>query len=177
MALNKDQLRKIYGISEPTGPADQAVLARRKHHEAAARWIAKWSSPLHVICALTGLIVVLLPMFSKDWHTIIENTPIAARIFHDFSTLSGWTMVLLEIQMALFMYLNWKVDNYPGGWNLRKQRYLPNPELIIKIELYPRTQVEERIFWVGIVYEAVGAGFWLITFGVIAYFIKLGMPI
>jgi len=174
MALSKDRLRKIHGIPEPTGPADQAVLARRKYHEAAARWLAKWSSPLHATCALTGFMVVLLPMFSKNWRAVIENIPIAARIFHDFSTLSGWAMALLGILMALWGYLNWKVNDYPGGWNPRKQWGLPDPALIVEMELYPRTQVEERVFWAGIAFGTADAGFWLIGCGVFAFFMRIG---
>ena len=43
MTSSKDRLRKIHGVTESTAPADQAVLARRKYHEAAANWLARIS--------------------------------------------------------------------------------------------------------------------------------------
>jgi hypothetical protein len=65
MTLPKDRLRKIHGVTESTAPADQAVLARRKHHEAAAKWCAKWLTFLHFVFAFIGFTVVLLPVLLK----------------------------------------------------------------------------------------------------------------
>jgi len=175
MALSKDRLRKIYGIPEPTGPADQAVLARRKYHEAAAKWLAKSSYPLQAVFALTGFVIVLLPMFSKNWRAVIENTPIAERIFHDFSSLSGSAMVLFLFLMGLYVVQNWWVNDFPGGWHPTKQWGFPTPMQIVRMELYPRNKREEFVFWVEIIFGAVGTANWMIFFGVFAFFISIGV--
>ena len=89
MTLSKDRLRKIHGVTESTAPADQAVLARRKYHEAAAKWLAKWLVPLQTFFGLLGFSVVLLPVLSKPWRSIVEGIPLLAEVFHDYSTFSG----------------------------------------------------------------------------------------
>lgn len=101
----RDRNRKLLGLAEPDSPADPEVLQRRKYHAAAAKWLAKWFYPLQGVFAAIGFFVVLLPMFSTSWRTVIENTAIASRIFHDFSTLSGWAMVLLAILVIPFLIL------------------------------------------------------------------------
>ncbi len=174
MTLPKDQLRKIHGLSEPTVPADPEVLARRKYHEAAAKWLAKWSYPLQAVFAMIGFVVVLLPMFSKNWRAVIENTPVAERFFHDFSTLSGWAMVLFLFLMALFLILNWRVNDYPGGWHPTKQWGFPNPRQVLEMELYPRLKKEEFVYWVDVVFGAAGTTIWMIFSGVFAFFIRIG---
>lgn len=174
MTLPKDRLRKIHGLTEPTGPADPAVLARREYHEAAAKWLAKWSSPLQATFALIGFVVVLLPMFSKNWRAVIENTPVAERVFRDFSTLSGWAMALFFFLMGLFLVLNWRVNDSPGGWHPTKQWGFPSPKQIVEMELYPRIKREEFIYWIGIVFGATGTTIWMIFFGVFAFFIGIG---
>lgn len=174
MTLPKDRLRKIHGIMEPTGPADQAVLARRQYHEAAAKWLARRSFLLQATFALVGFVIVLLPMFSKNWRAVIENTPVAGRIFNDFSNLSGWAMVLLFVLMVLWGIMNWRVKDYPGGWHPTKQYGFPSPKQVVELELYPRLKREEFIFWVDIVFGAIGTTIWMIFCGVLAFFIKIG---
>lgn len=161
-------------MNESEQPADPGVLRRRKHQEAAARWLAKWSYPLQAFFAATGLIVVLLPMLLKSWRSTIENTPIAAHIFREFSTLSGWPMVLLFVLLALLLSLNWKVNDYPGGWHPTKQWGFPSPKQTVALELYPVTRAEERVFWVNFVFGTIGTSFWLLGFGVFAFFLRAG---
>jgi len=174
MALSKEQMRKIHGLTEQKGEADPAVIARRKYHEGAARWLAKWSYPLQAIFAISGFVIVLLPMFSKSWRAAIESIPIAGGLFHDFSTLSGWAMVLFLSLMAMFFMLNWKVKDYPGGWHPTKQWGFPNPGQVVEMELYPQTKREETIFWVSIAFGAAGTTIWMIFCGVFAFFIRIG---
>lgn len=174
MPMSKEQLRRVHGLREPEALADPNVLTRSKYHEAAAKWLAKWSYPLQVAFALIGFVIVLLPMFSKNWLAVIENTPVAGRIFHDFSTLSGWAMVLLFVLMVLWGILNWLVKNYPGGWHPTKQWGFPNPKQVVELELYPRLKREEFVFWVDIIFGATGTTLWMIFFGVLAFFIRIG---
>ena len=174
MALAKHRLTKNHGLTEPTEPADPAVLARRRFHKAAATWLAKWSYPLQAAFALVGFVVVLLPMFSKGWRAVIETTPVAERVFHDFSSLSGWAMVLFFVLLALFLVLNWRVNDYPGGWHPTKQWGFPNPKQVVEMELYPRLKREEFVYWIGIFFSAAGTTIWMIFFGVFAFFIRIG---
>lgn len=170
MALSKDRLRKMHGIPEPTGSADPAVLARRRFHETAAKWLARWSYPLQAAFALIGCVVVLLPTLSKNWRSVIENTPVAARIFHDFSTLSGWAMVLFFVLMAMFLIWNGLRSRLPAGRN----SFLTNRD-IVEMELYPRNKKEEFIYWVDFGFAVTGTTLWLfLPFGVLAFFIRIG---
>lgn len=118
MALRKHMLRKIYGITEPTGPADPAVLARRRFHEAAVRWLAKLLVPLQVFFAVIGFFVVLLPVLSKPWRFLIENSPVLSQIFHDYSTMRGWAMGNLFVIVANFLILNPFIKYMSGGGSL-----------------------------------------------------------
>jgi len=171
---DKDRMRKMWGLDEPNKPADPEVLGRRRYHEAAAKWLAKWSYLLQTTFALIGFMVVLLPMFSKSWRAAIENTPVAERIFNDFSTLSGLAMVLFFILMVLWGILNWRVKDYPGGWHPTKQWGFPNPQQVVEMGLYPRLKREEFVFWIDIVFGTAGTMIWMILFGVFAFFIRIG---
>jgi hypothetical protein len=170
MALSKDRLRKIHGVAEPTGPADQAVLARRKYHEAAATWLARRSYILQAIFAAIGFVVVLLPIFSRSWRTVIESTPIARWVFHDYSTFSGLAMVNLYILMALFLIRSWQIKSLPGG-----AAFSLTYRNVVDMELYPRTKREELAYWTDISFGFVGTTLWLfLPFGALAYFINIG---
>lgn len=170
MTLPKDRLRKIHGIGEQTGSADQAVLARRKYHEAAARWLAKWLPPLQAFFALLGFFVILLPVLSKPWRSIVEALPIFAKIFHDYSTFSGLAMVHFYISMALFLVRGWQIRSLPGG-NAFPLTY----RNVVDMELVPRTRTEECAYWIDISFGFVGATLLLfLPFGVLAYFINIG---
>ncbi len=171
---DRNRIRKMWGLTEPDTPIDSEVLGRRRYHEAAAKWLAKWSYPLQATFAVIGFVVVLLPMFSKNWRAVIEATPIAGRVFHDFSTLSGWAMLLFAVLMVLWGILNWRVNDYPGGWHPTKQWGFPNPKQVAEMELYPRTHGEEFVFWVDIAFGTFGTTIWMIFCGVFAFFIRIG---
>jgi hypothetical protein len=76
--------------------------------------------------------------------------------------------------MAMHLILNWRVNDYPGGWHPTKQMVFPSPRLIVELELYPRTRKEEQIFWIGMVFGSLGTTIWMIFCGVFAFFIKIG---
>jgi len=161
-------------MTEPVQSTDPGVLRRRKYQEAAAKWLAKWSYPLQAIFAATGFSVVLLPMFSKNWRSAIESTPVAAQIFREFSNLSGWPIVLLFVLLALLSFMNLNVNDYPGGWHPTRQWGFPSPKQTVALELYPTTRAEERVFWVNFVLGTIGTSFWLLGFGACAFFLKPG---
>ncbi|MBK8134216.1 MAG: hypothetical protein IPN63_06355 [Gammaproteobacteria bacterium] len=168
MTLPKDRLRKIHGVTEPAGPADQSVLARRKYHEAAAIWLAKWLTPLQALFALLGFFVVLLPVLSKPWRSIVENLPIFAPVFHDYSTFSGVAMANLYIGMLMaFTKLYWAKHSPSGDIVPYKDGIAPLP--------CPRTRKEEVSFWIETVALILVTSVWLfLPFGVLAYFINIG---
>jgi hypothetical protein len=170
MTLSKDRLRKIHGVAESTGPADQAVLTRRKYHEAAAQWLARRSFLLQATFAAIGFVVVMLPMFSKTWRTIIESTPVVRSVFHDYSTFSGLAMVNLYILMALFLVRSWQIKSLPGGAAIALTY-----RTVLDMELFPRTRREEFAYWTDISFGFLSTTLWLfLPFGVIAYFINIG---
>ena len=170
MTLPKDRLRKILGVAEPTGPADQAVLARRKYHEAAATWLARGAGILQAIFAFIGFVVVLLPVFLRSWRTVIEGTPIAGGIFHAYSTLSGLAMVNFYVLIALFLMRSWLIKSLPGG-----DAFGLTYKNVVDLELFPRTKREEFAYWTNISFGFLGTTLWLfLPFSVLAYFIKIG---
>lgn len=170
MTLKKDRLRKLHGIPEPTGPADPAIIERRKLHRTAVKWLAKWLCPLHAIFGFIGFLVVLFPMLSKKWRIVIESTPLVRGVFHDYSTFSGLAILNLFILMALFLARNWLGKSLPGG-----ATSILSYKNILDMELYPRVKKEELAYWIDISFGIAGATLWLfLPFGVLAYFIRMG---
>jgi hypothetical protein len=168
MTPPKDRLRKIHGIAELTGPADQAVLSRRKYHETAAKWLAKWLAPLQAFFALLGFFVILLPVLSKPWRSIVENLPIFAQIFHDYSRFSGLALANLYIGMIIALTKPYWAKHSPSG------DIVPYKGGIAPLRC-PRTRKEEVSFWIESVALILVTSVWLfLPFGVLAYLITIG---
>lgn len=168
--FSKDRLRKIHGIPQPIDLGDPAVLARLKIHESAAKCCEKWLTLFHAFFAIFGFVVVLLPVLSKPWRSVIESVPFLSQVFHYYSTLSGWAMVNLLILVILFFIRNFLVKSIPGG-----QASILTYKNIIDMELYPRTKKEEFAYWSEIFFSATATTLWLfLPFGVLAYFILIG---
>lgn len=147
--------------------------SRRARQMAAARWLAKWSYRLQALFASIGFFVVLLPVLNKSWRGIIETYSPTAWIFHEFSALGGWALLLLGVLLGAHLILNFMAKDYPGGWNPTKEWGFPSPAQIVEKRLYPQNRREEFVFWVGIFIGTVGTTFWLyLPFGVLAYFIR-----
>lgn len=147
---------------------------RRAKQIAAAKWLTKYMYPMQLYSALIGFFIVLLPLFSRPWRGIVEAFPLTAWIFRDFSGLKGWAMVLFGLLMLGHMILNWKVKDYPGGWNPTKEWGFPTPQQVVEKELYPRNEKEVFVFWVDVVYRTMlNATIWLLIFGIVAFFIKI----
>lgn len=168
MTLSKDRLRKLHGITEPTEPADPAVLARRKYHEAAAIWLAKGLVPLQAFFASLGFFAILLPMLLKPWRNIVEGLPILAHIFHDYSTFSGLAMANLYIGMLTAVIKLYWGKRSPSG------DVISYKDGIAPLHL-PRTRKEEISFWIEAIALIFVTSVWLfLPFGVLAYFINIG---
>lgn len=133
-------------------------------------WLAKWSSRLQLVFAGIGLVVVLLPVLSKPWSAVIDGVPFVSRVFHDFSTLSGWALANFFVLMMLFLARSAVIRNIPGGHvPIRSWRE------VVDMELYPRTRKEELAYWSDFAFAVAGTTLWLfLPFGVLAYFIRLG---
>lgn len=168
MAFSKDQLRNIHGISEPTGSDDPAILARRRFHEAAAKWCAKWLVPLQVFFAFIGFSVILLPVLWKPWRSVVEGTPLLAQVFHDYSTFSGLALLNLYAGLLTAVTKPYWAKHSPSG-------PIPPYKDDIAPVACPLTKKEEVSFWVEIVALILVTTVWLfLPFGVIAYFIRIG---
>jgi len=168
MTLPKDRLRKIYGVAESTVPADQAVLARRKYHEAVALWLAKWLVPLQAFFASMGFFIILLPVLSEPWRNIVESMPILAYVFHSYSTFSGLAMVNLYVGMLVTVIKLYWEKHSPSG------DIVPCKDDIAPLR-FPKTKKEEISFWIEFVALILVTSVWLfLPFGVLAYFINIG---
>lgn len=147
--LSKERWKKIHGIREPKDPEDAEVVARRYIHEAIVRWEIKWIKYLHMISASLAFGVVLLPNFIKGWHGFIASIPVASWVQREFSSLSGTLLFCLAVGLLLYFYSAFKIDgknyseyNYPINLS-----HIGSPQEIERYDLYPRTKLEERVFF------------------------------
>lgn len=159
--LSKDQWRKIHGIRPPKDPADADVIGRRPIHEAVVNWEIKWLPRLHLIFAPLAFVIVLLPKFNKAWHGVISFVPVISWLHREFSGLTSTLYLCLAFGLFLYFYSASKIDGesyseYGYPINLS---YGISPQNIKQAELYPRTKLEERVFFA----DSAG-GIWLATF-------------
>ena len=169
MAISKHILRKMHGVPEPTGEADPAVVARLKYHVAAARWCDKWFCYFESLFIYLGFFAVLLPTLLKSWRSFIQNTPFFSKIFHDYSTQTGWAMVNIFSLVFIFLIRHTLIKHIPS-------RFMPvcTYRDVIEMELYPRTKKEELAYWVSIIFATAVKSLWLTyPFGLLAYFILI----
>jgi len=148
--MSKERWRELHGIREPKDPADPAVLGRRHWHEASARWMVKWNDRIWLISGTTAFVVVLLPVLLDPWRAVVMNTPVLAAVYLEFSEFGEWMFIFLAMMLAAAFYpaSKWdgkKYSEYGYPINLQGIRSSQN---ILFAELYPRTKLEERVFWV-----------------------------
>ncbi len=166
--MDKELLRKITGVPEPTGPSDPSVLARRKTHIELAKWCIKWRPTVLLLSCIFGVVFIVLPAISASWRSVIEKIPPLAVIFYSYASLKGalfWVHFLLIMGMSTLLNF---FDKYkPGGiWV-----HITLSE-IVEMELYPRTKKEEFAYWLVFLYGVVG-GTLVLMFpcGLFAYFV------
>lgn len=165
MALSKEQLRKMYGVTEPTGPSDPEVLARRGKHEAAAKWCAKWCDELMYASMLAGFLVVLLPSMWSAWGRIIANMPLLSTLSYDYSHFRSISKVQFFVTALLYTIFSFLSSHEPQG-NLKISNY----SYIVIMELYPTTVKSEWAFYMGMINRvSIGPLFFPIFFGYIAF--------
>lgn len=170
MTPSKERLRALHEMADSTALIEQAVLARRVYHQAAIKWLTRWSASLQTSFALIGLFFVLLPTIINDWRAIVEKTPIAAQVFRDFSSLSGSAITLFFFLTSTFLVCNALKNNLPA----RRIPFLTYRD-VLEMELYPQNRKEELAFWIDFILATTGTTLWLfMPFGVIAYFIQIG---
>ena len=170
MKLSKERLRKMYSIPEYSGPVNPAVIARRRHHERAAKWMAKIHPNLETIAVSIGFFLVLLPILSRDWRAVIEDIPVVSTIFRDYSTLTGVAIVNFFL-IALFGFLLTIFEKH------RPSQGRPGVTFkhFIDMELYPNTSKQEFVYWLETISRVViPSAFIYIPFGILAFIINIG---
>lgn len=174
--ISKERLRRILGVREPKDPPDPEVIARRGVHEAIAKWELKWLTKLHIISAVLAFLVVLLPAFSDFWLGLVSKFSLLF-IHDDFSSFGFISRLFFIVGLPLYVYTTKKIDGevyseYGYPFNLSNVR---TPENIVHAELYPRTKIEEKIFFIdsfmGIWIATI---LWFLIFGGIAFIFTLG---
>ncbi len=93
-----------------TGQVDPAVLARRKYHESAAKWCAKWLASLHVFFGFIGLVFVLAPSMFKSWRVVVESLPVVLWIFQQCSTFGCLFLLYIGLIVAVSQGKYWLSD-------------------------------------------------------------------
>lgn len=175
--LSKDQWRKIHGIKEPKDPADPNVVARRMLHESIVQWELKWINRLHLVSASLAFAIVLFPVINNTWYGFVTSIPVVSWIHREFSSFSGVLIFSLAVGLFFYFYSASKIDGksyseYGYPINLSQIRSAEN---ILHGELYPRTKIEEKVFFAdfaGGVWMATV--FWFVAFGGISFLIKSG---
>ena len=174
--IDKERLRKILGVREPKDPPDPEVIARRGVHEAIAKWELKWLTKLHIISAFLAFLIVLLPAFSDFWLGLVSDLSLLF-IHNDFTSLGFMSRMYLIVALPLYVYNMKKIDGkiyseYGYPFNLSHVR---TPENIVHAELYPRTKIEEKIFFIDCFMGIwIAAIMWFLIFGGIAFIFTLG---
>lgn len=168
MTLSKEQLRKMYGVTESTASPDPDVLARRGRHEAAAKWCSRWASELLYGSILFGFMTCLLPVMWNAWGRIITAIPLLSTLSYDYSHF-GWISRVQFLAIALpsiiFIFLS---PHEPQG-KLKASDY----SYIVTMELYPTTVKSEWAFYAAMTNRVmIGPLFFPLFFGYTALIFK-----
>jgi hypothetical protein len=166
--LSKERRRELYGLREPLVPSDPRVMARRNMHEAVTKWDLRWATTIHFLSGAIAFGVVLLPILLPPWRSVIESVEPLAFIHHELTRPSVWLFLPLAIALCLGFYSTSKRDykkishhGYPinlGGAGSKE---------IIDMDLYPRTAIEEKVFFADFVLGIFMFGWW---FGILGGF-------
>lgn len=159
-----------------TGQVDPAVLARRKYHESAAKWCAKWLASLHVFFGFIGLVFVLAPSMFKSWRGIVESLPVISLIFQQCSTLGGWFLLYIGLIVAVsqgkYWFSNYKKIRILSAED-RIEQYV-SYEDIVNNKIYPNTKREECDFLFRVICSIILIPFAMCSFGPLSFIIRSG---
>ncbi len=167
------KIRAKFKLREPVLPAEPSVIARRRYHRSAAKFCAKWRAVISLASLLLAALIVVLPVFFLEWRQYILSTPLIETIFIGFSTSKLWGLASILLGTP-GLYAHSKIKGisdsdcgYPydiSGVGM---------DDVFKASLYPRTLIEERLFWVDIYYDLYMATvWWFLIFGGFAYFLE-----
>jgi hypothetical protein len=175
MAMSKEQRRKLHGIGEPFEPGDPRVMARRNLHEAVTKWDLRWATTIHFLSGAIAFGVVLLPTLLPQWRSVIESVRPLAVLHYELTRPSVWLFLPLAIALCLGFYSTSKRDykkmshhGYPinlGGAGSQE---------IIDMDLYPRTTIEEKVFFADFVSGIFMFGWWFGILGGFSIILKSG---
>lgn len=178
MSMSKEQRRKIHGLREPIEPGDPSVMARRELHEAVTKWALRWGTAIQFLSGAIAFGVVLLPTLHPPWRSVIESFRPLAVVHHELTRLSLWLILPIAFGLCIGFYSSSKIDykkfshhGYPINLS-----GVGSSQQIIEMDLFPRTKLEERVFWadfVGGIFMMFGWWFWL--FGGFSALLKLGL--
>lgn len=174
--LSKERRRELHGLKEPLVPGDPRVMARRNLHEAVTKWNLRWTIPIHFLSGAIAFGVVLLPTLLPPWRSVIESARPLAVLHHELTRPSIWLILPLAIALGLGFYSKSKRDykdishhGYPinlGGAGYQE---------ILDMDLYPRTTVEEKVFFADFLSGIFGFGWWFWLFGGFSIILKAGV--
>lgn len=140
-------MRRILGLGEVKEGGDPEVLARRKYHVFVAKWLAKWLPWLQVSAAIIGIVLIFLPAVWIEWRAHVIEIPVISGLFFDFHSIQGNYLLVFYFCIIMYIAVNFKAQDFPGGWDPKKQHRFPTSNEIVRLELYPVTKKEEFVFW------------------------------
>lgn len=166
--MKKDRFYNAYKIPKSTTPPNAKVLARRNFHIRMAEWMGKWLSIFHIAAILIGLIVILAPMLSPAWRTIVESTALTREVLIGYSTFNAVAIVNIAILAILAILRELACTVMPS------LRLIVGYKGMIDNELLPSTQREEIAFIFSMLHGISSSSAWLIfPFGLLAFLINL----
>jgi hypothetical protein len=168
MSVDKEVLKKLYGVNGDANAVDISVISRKDKHEKMAVWMAKWMPHLTAISIFTSIFFILLPAIIKKWALIVNESFILGYIFNSYSTFSGIAKVNICIIVLFIFFKNFA--------NVKKIKQINIPyEDVVAMQLYPNTKKEEFFYYLNLFFEFIGVTVYLFfPFGVLAYFIRIG---
>ena len=146
---------------------------KKKISSNAAKFCAKWRSVISLASVVLAALIVVLPVFFLEWRQYILSTPLTGTVFIGFSTSKLWGLAsILPGTPDLYAHSKIKsISNSDYGYPYDISGV--GMDDVFKASLYPRTLIEERLFWVDIYYDLYMATvWWFLVFGGFAYFLE-----
>ncbi|MFN3914238.1 MAG: hypothetical protein ACK4K3_04870 [Aquabacterium sp.] len=163
--MDKEKLRKTYGLKSRPGLVDESVVARRWAHKAIATWCSVWLPWLQFIAIAVGFFIVFLPVFWGGLRQTLSYFPSLAMVSSDYAGLKGLAMTNIYVVGVLFFL---KIILSGPAWGGVKCGLAYDK--ILYLDAYPENLKEEVSFFVGFAFNVSAVTVWVfLPFGIFAY--------
>ncbi|MCB6182874.1 hypothetical protein LIN78_04830 [Leeia sp. TBRC 13508] len=168
MSLSKEQLLKLYGIKLKPVEADCDVLSRRPQLVFRLQWCLRNSAYFHLVIAIVSFLLILLPSISKDAYSMIGQSAFLLMI-HSAFLFNKSLYLLIFIFVGLIGVIGRASElhrTYESGSTAIDYKQM------MEMELYPRTKLEERWFYISLFVYMSFPAIWPLIFCVISFLLR-----